>query len=300
MSQQMKSQTRRNPWLLTVAAAAAVAAVLSVAGLTSGPSVLTDIFDPTAAKAAPAAPSVAKALPISTSANRASAPAATSVSVMIENYKYSPAALTIKVGTKVTWTNMDTAPHTVTVSSGPVKFASPNLQKGESYTYTFTKAGTYSYYCAVHPDMKATVTVTGTTTTPPPTPAPTTPAPSTPSMPMPSTAGCGGVSAALEAFMAHFYAAHLETSVGQQVTDALDVDQYVKTHTVLIENMIKPLLGGSQSAVDSFMAHFNSAHLETSLGQQVADALNADQYVKTHTVLIENMLAPLLGGSSSC
>jgi len=297
MSQQMKSQTRRNPWLLTVAAAAAVAAVLSVAGLTSGPSALTDIFDPTAAKAAPAAPSVAKALPIST-ANSAVAPAATSTSVMIMNYAYSPAALTIKVGTKVTWTNMDTAPHTVTVSSGPVKFASPNLQKGESFTYTFTKAGTYSYYCAVHPDMKATVTVTGTTTTP--TPTPSTPAPTTPSMPMPSADACGGAQSALDAFMAHFYAAHLETSVGQQVTDALDVDQYVKTHTVLIENMIKPLLGGSQSAVDSFMAHFNSAHLETSLSQQVADALNADQYVKTHTVLIGNMLAPLLGGSSSC
>ena len=148
--------------------------------------------------------------------------------------------------------------------------------------------------------MKATVTVTGTTTTPTPDADADHPGPVDADDADAERRCVRWRAAALEAFMAHFYAAHLETSVGQQVTDALDVDQYVKTHTVLIENMIKPLLGGSQSAVDSFMAHFNSAHLETSLGQQVADALNADQYVKTHTVLIENMLAPLLGGSASC
>ena len=77
------------------------------------------------------------------------------------DYKFSPAALTIRSGSKVTWTNMDTAPHTVTIDSGPVKFSSPTLQKGDSFTYTFTTPGTYSYYCAVHPDMTAKVIVTG-------------------------------------------------------------------------------------------------------------------------------------------
>jgi plastocyanin len=62
---------------------------------------------------------------------------------------------------------MDSAPHTVTVSSGPEKFGSPNLQKGDSFSYKFTKPGTYDYYCAVHPDMKGSVTVTGGATTPP-------------------------------------------------------------------------------------------------------------------------------------
>ena len=118
-------------------------------------------------------------------------------------------------------------------------------------------------------------------------------------MPMPSA--CGGLDAAVDAFMQHFYAAHLETSLTQQVKDALSVDQYVKTHTVLIANMLEPLLGGAQSAVDVFLQHVYAAHLETSPTQQVADALALDQYVKTHTVMIENMVKPLLGGDvTSC
>ena len=56
---------------------------------------------------------------------------------------------------------MDTAPHTVTVTSGPVKFDSGTLQKGESFSYTFKETGTYEYYCAVHPDMTASVKVVG-------------------------------------------------------------------------------------------------------------------------------------------
>src|SRR3954447_10851772 len=115
----------------------------------------------------------------STKAAAVAKPAATAgaTAVQIKSYAYTPAALTIKVGTKVTWTNYDTAPHTVTVDSGPVKFNSPTLQKGDSFTYTFTTPGTYSYYCAVHPDMVATVTVTGSGPTgspSPPAPSPTT------------------------------------------------------------------------------------------------------------------------------
>ena len=80
-------------------------------------------------------------------------------SITIENYKFSPASMTVKVGTKVTWTNQDTVSHTVTVDSGD----GPNSQlfgKGQSYSFTFTKAGTYSYHCAPHPYMKGTITVT--------------------------------------------------------------------------------------------------------------------------------------------
>ncbi len=208
------------------------------------------------------------------------------------------------MGDTVKWTNMDTAPHTVTVTSGPVKFNSGNLAKGQSFSYTFTKAGKYSYYCAVHPDMTASVTVTGSTTTPTPTPttptpttpAPTTPTPTTPTPTMPPMGGddvCTGLESTIDAFMQHVYAAHLETSLGQQVTDALNLDQYLKTHLILVENMLKPLLGGVQSTLDTFLQHVYAAHLETSLGQQVTDALAIDQYVKTHTVLVENMLKPL-------
>jgi amicyanin len=104
-------------------------------------------------------------------------PAATKT-VEIMGYKYTPADLTIAVGDTVTWTNHDSAPHNVVVTSGPEKFTSPMLQTGQSYTYTFSKAGTYSYYCSVHPDMTAKVTATGGTT--PPTTPPTTQPPTTP------------------------------------------------------------------------------------------------------------------------
>ena len=119
-------------------------------------------------------------------------------------------------------------------------------------------------------------------------------------MPMPSDS-CTGLNAAVDAFMQHFYAAHLETSPGQQAADALSLDQYALTHTVLVENMLKPLVGGSTAAVEVFMAHVYAAHLETSPGQQAADALAVDQYVLTHTVMVADMIAPLAGTDlSSC
>lgn len=80
--------------------------------------------------------------------------------VMIQGFKFAPAALVVKVGTTVTWTNRDTDAHTVTSqggNGGPL--ASSALSTGESYSYTFTKPGTYSYLCTIHPFMTATVTV---------------------------------------------------------------------------------------------------------------------------------------------
>jgi hypothetical protein len=134
--------------------------------------------------------------------------------------------------------------------------------------------------------------------------AATTPAPAATADPMemPATSDvCTGLNSTVDAFMQHFYAAHLETSVGQQVTDALNLDQYLKTHLILVENMLKPLLGGTQSTLDTFLQHVYAAHLETGVGQQVTDALAIDQYVKTHTVLVENMIKPLVGADlSSC
>ena len=146
---------------------------------------------------------------------------------------------------------------------------------------------------AAAPVAKA-VTPAATTT---PTPAAT-----TDPMAMPATSdACTGLEASVDVFMQHLYAAHLETGLGQQVTDILNLDQYVKTHLVLVENMLKPLLGGAQSTLDVFLQHVYSAHLETSVGQQVTDALDVDQYVKTHTVWVENLIKPLVGADlSSC
>ena len=104
---------------------------------------------------------------------RASAGAAT---VDIQHYAYAPADLAVHVGDAVTWTNHDEAPHDITGTSGPESLRSPELQRGGSWTFVFQEAGTYTYYCSVHPDMKASVTVAPTVlaTTTAPTAAPTT------------------------------------------------------------------------------------------------------------------------------
>jgi hypothetical protein len=140
------------------------------------------------------------------------------------------------------------------------------------------------------------------TTDPTAAPKTTTPAPAATTDPMampPTSDVCTGLDSTVDAFLQHFYAAHLETSLGQQVTDALNLDQYIKTHLILVENMVKPLLGGAQTTLDTFLQHVYAAHLETGVGQQVTDALAIDQYVKTHTVLVENMIKPLVGADLS-
>ena len=93
-------------------------------------------------------------------AARDSTPAAAVVhSVQMANFAFAPQALAVTSGDSVTWTNQDEAPHTVTTTSGPRSISSPMLSKGQSFTYTFVVPGTYSYYCAVHPDMRAQIIV---------------------------------------------------------------------------------------------------------------------------------------------
>jgi plastocyanin len=79
--------------------------------------------------------------------------------VEISNFAFSPATLTVPVGTKVTWTNKDSASHTVTSDDGKT-FDSKGMAQGATYSFTFTTAGTFAYHCAVHPMMTATVIVT--------------------------------------------------------------------------------------------------------------------------------------------
>ncbi|WP_236572824.1 cupredoxin domain-containing protein [Streptomyces sp. GS7] len=76
--------------------------------------------------------------------------------VAIAGFAFSPSTLTVSKGTTVTWTNEDRAPHTVTGSGG---LNSPTLWGGDSYTFTFKTAGTFSYGCDIHPFMHGTVVV---------------------------------------------------------------------------------------------------------------------------------------------
>lgn len=78
--------------------------------------------------------------------------------VTIDNLEYSPADLEVAAGTEVTWTNDDKAPHTVTFDHDAVS-SSDEMATGDTFSATFDEAGTYDYICAIHPDMKAKVTV---------------------------------------------------------------------------------------------------------------------------------------------
>jgi plastocyanin len=76
--------------------------------------------------------------------------------VMIDNFTFEPAQLTVKVGTTVTWTNRDDIPHTI-VSAG--KFRSKTMDTDGTFSFTFTTAGEYKYFCSLHPHMTGTVKV---------------------------------------------------------------------------------------------------------------------------------------------
>ena len=80
-----------------------------------------------------------------------------SSAVTISNFAFSPASLTVAVGTTVTWTNMDTTTHTVTSNTGA--FDSGNFAPNATYSHTFTSAGTYAYHCTIHPSMLGTIIV---------------------------------------------------------------------------------------------------------------------------------------------
>jgi plastocyanin len=82
----------------------------------------------------------------------------TSSEVKIDNFTFAPKDLTIPAGTVVRWINRDDIPHTV-VSDDKTTFKSKALDTDDSFSYTFTKPGTYSYFCSIHPKMTAKVIV---------------------------------------------------------------------------------------------------------------------------------------------
>ena len=82
---------------------------------------------------------------------------ASEVAIKIDNFSFSPATITVPAGTTIRWTNRDDIPHTVV--SEDKTFKSKVLDTDEQFTYTFTKPGTYSYFCSIHPKMTAKVVV---------------------------------------------------------------------------------------------------------------------------------------------
>jgi len=84
-------------------------------------------------------------------------PSAANGAVKIDNFAFGPQAITVPIGTTVTWTNNDDIPHTAVSTDGV--FKSKVMDTDEKFSYTFTNAGTYPYYCTIHPKMTGQVVV---------------------------------------------------------------------------------------------------------------------------------------------
>jgi plastocyanin len=84
-------------------------------------------------------------------------PSAAAVEVKIDNFSFGPQTITVPVGATVIWTNRDDIPHTSVSTEGV--FKSKVMDTDEKFSYTFTKAGTYPYYCSIHPKMTGQVVV---------------------------------------------------------------------------------------------------------------------------------------------
>jgi len=80
-------------------------------------------------------------------------------SVTIDNFTFSPQVLTVERGTRVTWTNHDDIPHTVTSARDPAKQRSPVLDTDDTYSLTFDASGTFDFFCSLHPHMQSQVVV---------------------------------------------------------------------------------------------------------------------------------------------
>jgi plastocyanin len=79
--------------------------------------------------------------------------------VVIDNFAFAPATLTVAPGTQVVWINHDDEPHTVVSADGGGTFKSPALGTDDKFTFTFAKPGTYKYFCSIHRYMAGTIVV---------------------------------------------------------------------------------------------------------------------------------------------
>jgi len=176
----MSTQIPRK-WYPVIGAAAILFAILlaGCTGTNNGPAPVTTQATPvatsppatpeetTAVTTTTATQTTAVTLPVATTITEAptttSPPAA--VAVTIQNFAFTPASITVPKGTTVTWTNQDSASHTIvndatsTTALGKL-FSSNPLGMGQTFSFTFHDEGTFAYHCGIHTFMKGTITVT--------------------------------------------------------------------------------------------------------------------------------------------
>ncbi len=144
--------------------------------------------------------------------------------VSIVNRSYQPGSLTVGVGATVRWANNDDRVHTVTARNGD--FDSGIFDTGGTYSRSFATAGTFEYFCTVHPDMVASITVVGGSGEPPPPPAPT---PDPTPTPTPDPTPTPPANADISVFDFGFAPANRTVNVGDTVSWA---NTGVAPHTV--------------------------------------------------------------------
>lgn len=161
---------RRRSWAAAAAAAMAATWALAACGSSGGSSALATItpasphelagFPGTAGPPTvlpTAMPSGMTGMaPAASSGSVAAAPVAADA-VTIRNFAFGPKIVSVKPGATVHWTNRDSEAHTVVSDAGA--FSSPVLQPGAGFSFRFTKPGTYSYHCSIHPFMTGKVVV---------------------------------------------------------------------------------------------------------------------------------------------
>src|SRR5215208_4290108 len=120
--------------------------------------------------------------------------------VSIQDFSFSPGQITVAPGTTVTWVNKGPSAHTTTADDGT--WDSGTLQQGEDFSFTFDQPGTYTYHCSIHPDMTASVKVSGGGEATSSASASISPSASASASPTATLPGTGGISLPLVAAIA--------------------------------------------------------------------------------------------------
>ncbi|HKT70482.1 MAG TPA: cupredoxin family copper-binding protein [Terriglobales bacterium] len=115
------------------------------------------IFSTSLAVAVPLAVAVIAFLMLQSARARGEDNKAQAMEVRVDNFTFTPETLTVPVNKPVTWVNKDDIPHVIASSDG--LFKSKALDTDQQYSFTFTKAGTYPYFCAIHPKMVGKIVV---------------------------------------------------------------------------------------------------------------------------------------------
>ena len=145
-------------WLPALALSACLSLVACAGG---APATTSSAGAPEPAASAPAASEpVASADGGTGSGTCAPSTAAGTVEATMSGRAFAPSTIAAKVGDVIAWTNGDSVPHTATLKDDPA-CTTENLGSGETGALTFSAAGTYAFFCKVHPDMTGTIEVTG-------------------------------------------------------------------------------------------------------------------------------------------